>query len=131
MNNNGKSVAKALYDLQLSLDDVIVLHDDLDRRLGKLSWKCGGSAGGHNGVRSVIQCVGDDAFRRLRIGIGRPQHHDDTSVDVSDFVLSKFSSLQLDDVDEMVDRAVEMLIHQVVEPHAITEVSEGEGDEEV
>lgn len=66
------------------------VHDDLDRAFGKYSWKRGGSASGHNGVRSTIASLGSDKFQRLRVGIGRPENRGQ----VSNFVLSDFSQVE-------------------------------------
>merc|ERR1712183_1176756 len=111
MNINGKSVAKAIKDLDISTKDIILLHDDLERALGKLSWKSGGSAGGHNGVKFVIASLDEDQIRRLRIGIGRPVQKGD----VSDYVLKKFSRSEMDVFDVVVDQAVAMLVHEFIE----------------
>ncbi|CAB4489454.1 uncharacterized protein OCT59_011137 [Rhizophagus irregularis] len=91
MNVSGKSVSKASRELGFSHSNIIIIHDDMQRELGKLSIKNGGSANGHNGIKSVIDHLKTDEFLRLRIGIGRPPSEiDDRSHDiVSNFVLSR------------------------------------------
>ena len=76
-NVAGWSVAAAARRFGVPPAGITVVHDDLDRRVGELRWKDGGSAGGNNGVKSVIASLGTDAFRRLRVGIGRPPVGDD------------------------------------------------------
>ncbi len=71
-NVAGWSVAAASRRFGISAARVTVVHDDLDTVVGELRWKHGGSAGGNNGVRSVASSLQTDAFRRLRVGIGRP-----------------------------------------------------------
>jgi PTH1 family peptidyl-tRNA hydrolase len=90
MNVSGPTVACLARRLSLDAADLIVVFDDLDLPLGKVRARMKGSAGGHNGVRSLIEALGTDAFRRVKVGIGRPappgQHKDL----VVDHVLSPF-----------------------------------------
>lgn len=89
-----------MNELSIPPSNIYVFHDDLQRPLGKLSLKTGGSANGHNGVKSVMEKLGTDAFRRVRIGIGRPE---DRSPDVvADFVLSKFTSSEVANLEQLV-----------------------------
>ena len=71
MNDSGRAVGEAMRWLKLSLDEIVVLHDELDLPPGKLRAKKGGGNAGHNGLRSISALVGND-YRRLRIGIGHP-----------------------------------------------------------
>lgn len=71
-NLAGWSVAAAAKRFGISAVCVTVVHDDLDKGVGELCWKYRGSAGGNNGLKSVISSLGTDTFRRLRVGIGRP-----------------------------------------------------------
>ena len=114
MNVNGKSVKKAVHHLSIPLENIYLLHDDLERQVGKLSWKAAGSAGGHNGVKSVIGCLGDDKIRRLRIGIGRPAKGADEE-EVSEYVLSEFPEDEQDVVDGTLDEVVRMLKDEIIE----------------
>ncbi|KFP70811.1 putative peptidyl-tRNA hydrolase, partial [Acanthisitta chloris] len=72
MNLNGLSVASAAKTYNLGPKDVYLVHDDLDKALGKVAIKQGGSARGHNGVRSCISALHSNEMTRLRVGIGRP-----------------------------------------------------------
>ncbi|CAG8587366.1 4800_t:CDS:2 [Paraglomus brasilianum] len=98
MNLSGKSVGKAVRNLHISPSNIIVIHDDMQRELGKISPKFGGSANGHNGIKSIIECLRTDQFHRLRIGIGRPPSHiDDRShAVVSSYVLRAFTRAEKD-----------------------------------
>ncbi|CAI2167993.1 13689_t:CDS:2 [Funneliformis geosporum] len=96
MNVSGKSVSKAARELQFSHSNMIIIHDDMQRELGKFSIKNGGSANGHNGIKSLIDHLKTDAFQRLRIGIGRPPNDDRSRDTVSDFVLSRIPSNEME-----------------------------------
>ena len=87
MNNSGESVTAALSFFKLKIDQLIVVHDDLELPFGTVQLKKGGGAGGHNGLRSIIKLTGSSDFYRLRLGISRPP----TGRDVSSWVLSRFS----------------------------------------
>ncbi|CAG8526199.1 13390_t:CDS:2 [Ambispora gerdemannii] len=95
MNISGRSVSKAVKELGFSLSNVIVIHDDMERELGKMSIKNGGSANGHNGIKSLIDCLRTNQFRRLRIGIGRPSSISRSHNVVSDYVLSHIDSTEM------------------------------------
>ena len=92
MNNSGSALAR------YRVEDLIVIHDDLDLAAGDVRVKVGGGAGGHNGLRSVIQRLGPD-FVRVRVGIGRPP----AGMGVTDYVLSRMDAT----VREAVPRAAD------------------------
>jgi len=87
MNLSGRAVSRVCGRHGLALQDVLVLHDELDLPLGRMKLKRGGSSGGHRGIESIVEHMGGEDFMRLRMGIGRPQF----SSQVSDYVLSEFS----------------------------------------
>ena len=101
MNESGRSISGAAHFFKLATEAVLVIHDDVDLELGRLQARVGGGLGGHNGLRSIAQALGDAEFLRLRIGIGRPERGDPR--DVADFVLSPFEPHE--DRDEIVARA--------------------------
>jgi len=72
MNLSGQAVAKALKDIHVPPQKVWVVYDELDLPLCRIRIKRGGSAAGHNGVKSLISCLGTDDFVRFRVGIGKP-----------------------------------------------------------
>ena len=86
MNNSGRSVRAAMNFYKISLDNVIVFHDELDLIPGKIRVKKGGGIAGHNGLRSIRDNCGAD-FKRIRLGIGHPGHKDR----VHKYVLSDFN----------------------------------------
>jgi PTH1 family peptidyl-tRNA hydrolase len=93
MNESGPAVARLSRRLHLGPADLIVVFDDLDLPLGTVRVRMTGSAGGHNGVRSLIEAFGTDTVRRVKIGIGRPEPPAGSSRrrdDVVDHVLSAF-----------------------------------------
>lgn len=85
MNLSGKSVKALLNYFNLTLNDIIIVYDDIDLPKGKIRIRENGSAGTHNGMRNIIETINDDNFIRLRIGIGRPQHNEM----LKDYVLGK------------------------------------------
>ncbi|MBW8310176.1 MAG: aminoacyl-tRNA hydrolase [Candidatus Paracaedibacteraceae bacterium] len=85
MNLSGKSVAEASKFYKIPIDNIYVFHDDLDLQPGRVKIKLGGGAGGHNGLRSLDQCIGQN-YWRVRLGIGHPGFKDA----VHDYVLGNF-----------------------------------------
>ncbi|CAD8114314.1 unnamed protein product [Paramecium primaurelia] len=86
MNSSGHPIKKIADKANISTSNIIIVHDDLDNIPGRCKIKLGGSAEGHNGLKSIIQYM-DDKFIRLKIGIGRPNSKDPAIV--SDYVMSK------------------------------------------
>ena len=102
MNLSGEAVACAAGRLQLEPSEILIVSDDMDLPLGRLRLRRGGSDGGHNGLKSVISELGSADFRRLRLGIGRPEH----SSEVIDHVLSAFTPDEQKRFDAELDAAV-------------------------
>jgi len=90
MNVSGPPVARIARKLGLGPADLIIVFDDLDLPLGTVRVRLKGSAGGHNGVRSLIEAFGTDVVRRVKVGIGRPGRPGEDRDRVSDHVLSPF-----------------------------------------
>lgn len=91
MNLSGASVARFADFFKIPNNHILVLHDDLDMHPGRLKLVATGGPGGHNGIRSIIQCLGTKDFFRLKIGIGRPgQNNIHADMPVEHFVLSPF-----------------------------------------
>jgi PTH1 family peptidyl-tRNA hydrolase len=88
MNRSGIAVAQAANFYKLALDDLLVLHDELDLAPGKVRIKTGGGVAGHNGLRSIASSIGSKDFRRVRFGIGHPGD----KARVTGHVLGNFSS---------------------------------------
>jgi PTH1 family peptidyl-tRNA hydrolase len=107
MNSSGQVFA-ALAKRGISLDHVVVIHDEIDFDFGKISIKEGGSARGHNGLRSIIEHAGAD-FLRIRCGVGRP----DDPKDVGDFVTAKFVQSP-EQIDALIDAVINVVDGLVV-----------------
>ena len=109
MNVTGPAVARLLPRLGLDPADLILVYDDIDLPLGKVRIRMKGSHGGHNGVRSLIETLGTDRLRRVKVGIGRPE----AKAQVPDHVLSGFTDDELELIDrvcaEAADRALELV----------------------
>tara|TARA_B100000686_G_scaffold296588_1_gene328264 strand:+ start:98 stop:661 length:564 start_codon:yes stop_codon:yes gene_type:complete len=93
VNESGQSISKIIKNTNINLENIIVIHDDLDLPIGSLKIKVGGGHGGHNGLRSIISHSGK-SFIRLRVGIGHPGN----KVDVTKWVLGKFKPTERDAV---------------------------------
>ena len=103
MNNSGIAVRAFVDFYKLNSEDILVISDDLDLDLGKFRLRRNGSSGGHNGLKSIISHLGTDNFKRLRIGISNDKD------DVINYVLSKFSKKELNEIDTMFDTLVDVL----------------------
>ncbi|KAM9465293.1 putative peptidyl-tRNA hydrolase isoform 1-T1 [Salvelinus alpinus] len=111
MNINGVSVAKAAVKYSIKPEHILLVHDELDKPLGKLAMKQGGSARGHNGVRSCVECLQTDVMPRLRVGIGRPSGK--TSVDRH--VLGRFSQEEQKVLSGVLEESVDILLSQLTD----------------
>ncbi|GAW63640.1 peptidyl-tRNA hydrolase [Ligilactobacillus acidipiscis DSM 15836] len=86
MNDSGRAVGPLLDYFKIEVEDLIIIHDDMDLQLGRIRLRQKGSAGGHNGIKSVIAHVHTQAFKRVKVGIDHPQQ-----MSVVNWVLSRFS----------------------------------------
>lgn len=102
MNRSGQAVAEAANFYKLALDDLLILHDELDLAPGKIRIKEGGGVAGHNGLRSIAQSIGTKDFKRVRFGIGHPG---DKSR-VTGHVLGNFSKADREWLDPLIDAVV-------------------------
>jgi PTH1 family peptidyl-tRNA hydrolase len=109
MNNSGEAVGAALRFWKIDLQDLVVLHDDLELEPFRVQLKVGGGHGGHNGVKSVNAHVGGPDYARVRIGVGRPP----PLVDPMDYVLGRFAKAdeaQLEDCLEKASQAAQLAV---------------------
>ena len=114
MNLSGQSVRSTIDWFKLAPESVLVVYDDLDLPLGKIRLRLSGSAGGHNGMKSMISHLGTQNFPRVRIGIGKSCGEKDTIA----HVLGKFSTTEISivsDVIYLVNDAIEMSLKQGIE----------------
>ncbi len=105
MNLSGTAIQQISSFYKISLDKIIVIHDDVDIELGKIKYKVGGSAGGHNGLKSIDSLLGA-AYHRIRIGVGRPEH---INYDISDYVLGAFADNEVEVLTERLNVLTESL----------------------
>lgn len=101
MNDSGRAVKPLMDYYDIDINDLIVAHDDMDLPVGKIRLKQHGSAGGHNGIKSLINHLGTQQFNRLKIGIDHPQ-----KMRVVDYVLGKFKPDQIAAFDDSLSEAV-------------------------
>jgi peptidyl-tRNA hydrolase, PTH1 family len=103
MNLSGKTVGRLSREREIPPERILVVHDDLDLPLGRLRARPDGGAGGHNGLRSIIESLGSRGFARLRVGIDRPPG----SLDPAEYVLQPFANEDRALVTETIERAVQ------------------------
>ena len=94
MNNSGRSVALVAHYYKIDLQNLLVIHDELDLECGIIRYKIGGGHAGHNGLRSIDQTIGN-LYNRIRVGIGKPIHKEQ----VSEYVLSNFTKNEKEMID--------------------------------
>ncbi len=100
MNHSGLAVKRLFDFLPVTVKDLLVVHDDLDLPFGRIRIRLRGGPGGHRGILSILETLGEESFCRIRIGIGRPPAH----VDPADFVLTPFSDEESALLDSIVSR---------------------------
>ena len=106
MNDSGQIVLKAVERWRPTASGLLIVHDDVDLPLGEVRERDGGGHGGHNGLRDIMQRLGTGAFRRLRIGIGRPP----AGADTAEYVLSTFRPEEYEAVGAAIDRSAALIL---------------------
>jgi len=112
MNLSGESVAEIMKFYKLIPDDLVVIFDDLDLPTGQLRLREKGSAGGHNGIKSMIAHLGTQDFKRIKVGINRPE----PGRSVSDYVLQAFPAAEKENINEAVTLAADAAAMWTREP---------------
>ncbi len=112
MNLSGEAAAAAAKFYRIPPERVLVVSDETALPIGKLRVRSKGSAGGHNGLKSIIACLGSDQFPRVRLGVGAPPHED---YDMADWVLSAFKNQDAEDIAAAAERAAEAVICYITE----------------
>ncbi len=124
MNHSGQVVAPLLNYFDITEDQLLVVHDDIDLPFAKLRVQFGRGAGGHNGVTSVIGSLGSPEFWRLKIGVGRPPG----AMDPAAFVLRRFTSREVPSVGVLVEEAADSVEAFISEgPEAARQLSGDQG----
>lgn len=103
MNLSGESVRQICDFFQLHMDDLLVIYDDLDLPVGKIRLRLKGGSGGHNGMKSIIGHLQTEQFKRMKIGIGRPEG----SISISDYVLAPFRKDERLKIEEAVEQSAQ------------------------
>ena len=101
MNNSGLAVHAIKEYYKIDLENIIVIHDDLDLPFGSVKFKIGGGHGGHNGLRSIDAHIGKE-YIRVRIGVGKPQD----KADVANYVLNNFSKEELNKLPDIISHTI-------------------------
>ncbi|MCL2127122.1 MAG: aminoacyl-tRNA hydrolase [Treponema sp.] len=123
MNLSGESAAAAASFYKIGLDEIIVVHDEIELPFGTLSLKFSGGLGGHNGLRSMKACFGGPGFWRLRVGIGRPDGRPpgkggspESSLEagIADWVLSDFTAAETEALAPVFQAGAELLVQALV-----------------
>lgn len=106
MNLSGEAVVPFMKYFGIEPDDLVVVHDDLDLPVGKIRLRQSGSCGGQNGMRNIIDLLGDSNIKRIRVGIGK-----DPLIPVVDYVLGKTKKEDLEVYNQALDKASDALIY--------------------
>lgn len=104
MNNSGMAVQAIKEYYKLDMEDIIVIHDDIDLPFGTVKFKIGGGHGGHNGLRSIDAHIGKE-YIRVRIGVGKPQD----KADVANYVLNNFSKEELNKLPAIIAHTIDAI----------------------
>lgn len=104
MNNSGEAVAAAADFYKIPPERVLVLYDDISLPPGKIRIRRKGSAGGHNGMKSIIALLGSETFPRIKIGVGEKPHKD---YNLADWVLGKFPEAEMEQMQQAFEQAAE------------------------
>ena len=119
MNRSGQSVSLLVRKFDVSPDDLLVIHDDLDLPLGKIRIRQGSSSGGHKGIESIISCLGSQNFIRIRVGIGRPIKNEGftefSEDEIIAYVLSDFTPDEKQTITEVIPRVSEAILYLLTE----------------
>ena len=107
MNNSGQAVSAALNYYDIDISDTYVIYDDKDMEFSKIRLREKGGAGGHNGIKSITQHLSSEEFNRIKVGV---KNEFTDRMDTADFVLSKFSKDEEEQINEIIDNTINTLI---------------------
>ena len=105
MNDSGRGIRAIVDFFKIDLEDILVIHDDLDLPCGKVRIRKNGGSGGHNGIKSVIEHLGSEDFKRIRIGIAKPENHE-----IINYVLGKLTNDEVPPIKEALEIASKAII---------------------
>lgn len=115
MNNSGEAIYEAASFYKIPNDHIIIIYDDISLDVGKLRIRRKGSAGGHNGIKSIISCLGGEDFPRIKIGVGKKPS---AQYDLVDWVLGEFPDDKRDDLKSALQNsndAVKLLVNNEID----------------
>lgn len=121
MNTSGAPLRKVMDFYKLQPEDIVIIYDDLDLPCGKIRARSKGSAGGHNGMRSIITHIHTENFKRLRIGIGR-----NPKIPVIKYVLTSFSKSEYQDILDALQKSsllIDLLSQDISFPEIMTQLN--------
>lgn len=101
MNLSGETLIDIYNYYKVDLENIVVIYDDIDLDVGKLRIRKKGSGGTHNGMRSIVKCLGSTEFPRVRVGVSKPM----PGQNLADFVLSRFRKEEVDDLEIGLEKA--------------------------
>tara|TARA_B100000530_G_scaffold110813_1_gene69104 strand:- start:2064 stop:2441 length:378 start_codon:yes stop_codon:yes gene_type:complete len=113
MNESGLAVKKAKNFFKINDENIIIIYDDLDLQIGQIKIKMGGGSGGHNGINSIIENIGNNNFSRIRIGIGKPREKSMTNK----YVLSKFTKEEgkiVNNINNLAEDIISAIVFQSI-----------------
>ena len=105
MNNSGECIRNFVNYFQIPLENILVIYDDLSLPVGSFRYRQQGSSGGHNGIKSIIECLGTQKFQRIKVGIGSKQE-----VLWKDWVLQKFTSEEVQEIEKILPGLAERML---------------------
>jgi PTH1 family peptidyl-tRNA hydrolase len=108
MNNSGEFISKIMKYYKISIDNLLVICDDLDQKAGKIKIKTNSSSGGHNGLKSIISHLGSEDFYRVKIGIDKP-----IKGAVSDYVVGKFTKEESKVIKESIYKVSKVILDTI------------------
>jgi len=117
MNLSGESIIAIADYYDISNDNIIIIHDDIDLEFGSLKFKIGGGHGGHNGLRSIDSHCGKD-YIRVRVGVGKPS----SKSDVANFVLSDFSKEEFKELNDTIINHTIKAIEDIKKTNDLTQI---------
>lgn len=119
MNRSGQSVSRLVQKFNIDLNDLLVIHDDLDLPLGKIRIRQGGGSGGHKGIDSITSYLESQDFIRLRVGIGRPIKNEGSTeiseADIIAYVLSDFTEEENQTIVQVIPMVSEAILYLLTE----------------
>ena len=114
MNQSGQSVNRLIHKFNIDLNDLLIIHDDLDLPVGKIRIRQAGSSGGHKGIESIITELRSQDFLRIRVGIGRPNMVESSAkiaeTDIVDYVLGDFTSGERQVIVRVISKVSEAIL---------------------